>query len=109
LASTLSAARDAGRDARTGVRDADHLEQLLHRAVLAVATVQRDECHVGSRRRQLGHQIRSDVNRHHVMAEALERILHASAGAQRNLALERAPALENATRIIRRVCAWRAA
>ena len=35
------------RDAGAGVGDADELEQLLHRAVLAVAAVQRDERDVG--------------------------------------------------------------
>jgi hypothetical protein len=34
---------NAGRHAGRGVRDVEDLEQLLHRAVLAVATVQRDE------------------------------------------------------------------
>ena len=49
LGEHLVHAADAGRRAGAGVGEAEELEQLLHRAVLAVAAVQRDEGDVRAR------------------------------------------------------------
>ena len=96
LASDLVPAADAGRRARAGVGHADELEQLLHRAVLAVAPVQRDEGDVRPRRRAGARRGRGPTSIEiDVVAEALERVLDARARAQRDLALERAAALQH--------------
>ena len=68
---------------------ADQLEQLLHRAVLAVAPVHRDERDVRPRLGEAVDEVRPDVDRDHLVAEPLERVAHAGARAQRHLALER--------------------
>ena len=77
-----------------GVGEADELEQLLHRAVLAAAAVERDERHVGLRRLELLDEVGPDVDRRHVVAQSLERVLDLGRRAQRDVALQRAPALE---------------
>jgi hypothetical protein len=86
---------DAGRDSGAGVGETEDLEQLLHRPVLAVAAVHRDERHVGALLPQPPDQVPASVDRDHVVAEPLERVLDAGAGAQRDLALERAAAGED--------------
>ena len=73
----------------------EDLEQLLHRAVLAVAAVQRDERDVGLRLAQPLDQVVADVDRDRLVAEPVERVLDARARAQRHLALERRAALED--------------
>ena len=85
----------AGRGPGARVRHAGDLEQLLDGAVLAVASVHRHERHVRPRLAQARHQVRGDVDPHHVVPEPLERVLHARAGAQRHRPLERAAALEH--------------
>ena len=75
--------------------DAHHLEQLLHGAVLAVAAVERDEGQIGTGLGEPLHQVGAHVDRHDLVAEALERVLHPGARLQRYLSLERAAALEN--------------
>ena len=57
--------------------------------------MQRHEGHVGALRRQPVHEVRTDVDRHHVVAEPVERVLHARARAHRDLPLERVAALED--------------
>ena len=72
------------------------LEQLLDGAVLAVAAVQGDERDVGrARRAAASTRSCADVDRDDLVAEALQRVLDPRAGAQRDLALERAAALED--------------
>ena len=85
LGDDLVHAADAGARAGAGVRHADELEQLLHRAVLAAAAVQRDERDVGP----LAQQALDEVARRRRSAitswpEPLERVLDARAGAQRH-------------------------
>ena len=82
-------AAHARRRSRRGVWNADELEDLLHGPVLAVASVHRDERHVGPRIGQPIDEVRPDVDRDHLVAETLQRVAHARAGAQRHLALER--------------------
>ena len=62
-----------------GVRDAEQLEQLLHRPVLAAAAVQRHEGDVGALGDEPVDEVGADVDRHHVVAEPLERVLDARA------------------------------
>ena len=80
---------------RRGVGDADELEQLLDRAVLAAAAVQGDERDVGTLGLQAVDEVRADVDRQHVVPEPRERVLDPGAGAQRDGPLERRPALEH--------------
>ena len=95
LGEHLVHAADAGGRAGAGVGEADELEQLLHGAVLAAAAVQRDERDVGARRLEPLDEVGADVDARHLVAEPLERVLHLGAGAQRDVALERAAALEH--------------
>ncbi len=95
LVSTLSQLRTQASTPEPGVGDAEDLEQLLHRAVLAVAAVHRHEGGVRRGLAQPGDQVEPGVDRHDLVAEALERVLDPRAGAQRDLALERAAALED--------------
>ena len=73
---------DAGRDTGAGVGDAHHLEDLLHRAVLSVAAMERDECHVGGTRAQLLDEVGSDIDRGDLVPEPLERVLDPGPGLQ---------------------------
>ena len=82
-----------GPDAVYGI--ADELEDLLHRAVLAVAAVERDERDVRPRVGEPLDQVRADVDRDDVVAQPLEGVAHPGAGAQRDLPLEGLPALEH--------------
>ena len=109
LGQHLVGGADAGRHARAGVGDPQHLEQLLHGAVLAVAAVQRDERDVGPSPLSRLDEVGADVDRDDLVAEPLQRVLDARAGAQRHLALERAPALEDrdGAHLCRRACACR--
>ena len=75
LGQHLVGAAHARADARAGVGDAEDLEQLLHRAVLAVAAVQRDERRVGLELAQARDEVVADVEAEHLVAEALERVL----------------------------------
>jgi hypothetical protein len=100
LGEDLVGAADARRDARAGVRDPEQLEQLLDRAVLAVAAVQRDERDVGRGVAQRGDEVVPDVDRDDVVAQALERVLDPRARLQRDAALERPAALEDGDRLI---------
>ena len=95
LGAHLVPAADAGGDARARVGDRQHLEQLLDGSVLAVAAVQADERGVDLDLAQPLDEVVTDVDRAHLVPEALERVLDARAGAQRDLALQRAPALEH--------------
>src|SRR3954451_17200311 len=91
----LVGAAHAGRDPRGGVRDAEDLEELLDRAVLAVAAVHRDERHVGRLGAQTGDEVPADVDADDVVAEALQRVLDPRARAQGPLPLERPAALQH--------------
>ena len=72
--------RDAGRHGREPVYGMpEQLEQLLDRAVLAVAAVQRDERDVRRASPQPLDEVGADVDRDHLVAEALERVLDARA------------------------------
>ena len=82
-----------GPDAVYGI--AEQLEQLLDGAVLAAAAVQRHERHVRALVAEPVDEVRADVDRHHLVAEPLERVLDARARAQRDLPLERVAALED--------------
>ena len=95
LGEHLVGAADARRRPRAGVRDPDHLEQLLHGPVLAARPVQRDERDIGVGVEQLRHQLRPGVDRHDLVAEPLQAVLHPRAGAQRHRPLERAAALQH--------------
>jgi hypothetical protein len=75
LGDDLVDAADARRGTRGGVRDAEQLEQFLDRAVLAAAAVQRDERDVGRGGGQAVDEVRADVDRRHLVAEPLERVL----------------------------------
>src|SRR5437588_7214915 len=86
---------DARRDPGSGVGNPHRFEQFLHRSVLAVAPMQRDERDFGPHRLELLDQIRAHVDRDDLVAEPLERILDPGAGPQRHLTLQRAPALED--------------
>ena len=57
--------------------------------------MQSDERHVGLHRPQAVHQIGTDVDRHHLVPEPVQRVLDPRARAQRYLALERAAALQH--------------
>src|SRR5215210_607751 len=95
LRGDLVHAERAGGDARPGVGDVEDLEQLLGSAVLALRPVQRDERPVGSLLLQSPDEVGADVQREDVVAEPRQRVLHSGAAAQRDPALERAPALED--------------
>jgi hypothetical protein len=69
----------AGQHARARVRDVEDLEQFLHRAVLAVPSVHRDERDIRRGVTKPVDEILPHVERHHLVAQALERILHARA------------------------------
>ena len=91
---------------RSGARVQDALERLGHDVigidvghdlvarlreaapVLAVAPVQGDEGHVGRRFAQPRDKVVADVDADHLVAQALQRVLHARSRAQRDLALE---------------------
>ncbi len=88
LGQHLVGSSDAGRDAGSGVRDPKYLQQLLHGAVLAVAPVQRDERDLGLLGAERVDQIRSGIDRQHLVPESGQCLLDAGAGAQRHLALE---------------------
>jgi hypothetical protein len=75
LGEHLVGAADARRHARRGVRDPEDLEQLLHRAVLAVAAVHGDERDVGRLRPQPGDEVAADVDGDDLVPEALQRVL----------------------------------
>ncbi len=85
----------AGQDAGARVGHAEDLQQLLHGAVLAVAAVEGHERDLGRLVAQPADQVEAHVDAHHLVAQPLERVLHARARAQRHLALERAAALED--------------
>ncbi len=70
------------------------VEQLLNRAVLAAAPVQRHERDVRAHLLEPVDEVGADVDRVDVVAEALQSVLDLSAGAEGDLALERAAALE---------------
>jgi hypothetical protein len=86
---------NAGQDAGAGVGHAEYLEQLLDGAILAVAAVHRDERHLGPRLAQAADEVQSNVDRHGLVPEPPQRVLHASARAQRHLALEGAAPLQD--------------
>ena len=60
---------------RARVGDAEDLEQLLRGAVLAARAVQGDEGDLGPLLLQPPHQVGAGVERHHLVAERLERVL----------------------------------
>ncbi len=78
----------AGGGAGARVGDAEDLEQLLHRPVLAALAVQGDERRVGPLLAQRRDQPRADVHRDDLMPEPRERILDPSPAAQRHLPLQ---------------------
>ena len=80
---------------RGRVRDADQLEQLLDRAVLAAAAVQGDERDVGPLGLQAVDEVGADVDRQHLVAEPRQRVLDARARAQRDRPLQRRAALQH--------------
>ncbi len=57
--------------------------------------MQRHERDVGAGLAEPVHEVRADVDRHDLVAEPVERVLHARARAQRDLPLERVAALED--------------
>ncbi len=85
----------AGSRPRTGVAEAEGLEQLLHGAVLAVAAVQHHEHDIGRAITQPPDQIVADVDARRRMAEPRQGVLHARAGHERDLAFERPAAGEH--------------
>ena len=95
LALHLVHAARAGRGARTGEGDAEDLQQLLHGSVLAADAVHRDEGHVGPLGAQALDQVGADVDRQHLVAEPLQRVLDPRPGAQRDAALQRAAAFQH--------------
>ena len=95
LGEDLVDAAGAGRGAGAGEGDAEDLQQLLGGAVLAAGAVHRDEGDVGALGLEPPHQVGADVDRQHLVAEPLERVLDPGAGAQRDAALERAAAFED--------------
>ena len=86
---------DAGEHAGARVRDAEDLEQLLDRPVLAVTSVHGDEGDLGRRITEAVDQIGAGVDRHHLVPKPFEGVLHPGARPKGDLALERAAALEN--------------
>ena len=79
----------------------EDLEQLLDGAVLAVAAVQGDEADVGRELAQARDEVVADVDgRAPSWPRRSQRVLDARAGPQRDLALQRAPALRTATRLM---------
>jgi hypothetical protein len=76
------------------MRDAHHLEQLLHRAILAVAAVQGDERNLGLGCGESIDEVTPDIDSHHRVAQTLERVLDPRARAQGDLTLERSSALQ---------------
>ena len=95
MASDLVDAARAGGDPGPGEGDAEDLQQLLDGAVLAAAAVHGDEGDVGPLGDQPLDQVAAGVERHDLVAEPLERVLDPGAGAQRDAALQRPPALED--------------
>ena len=88
-------AEHAGGDARTGVGDAEQLEQRLDGPVLAAGAVEGDEGDLGPLPLEPGDELLVGVDRDDVVAELGERVLDPRARLQRDLALERAAALED--------------
>ncbi len=82
LGEDLVGGADARGHAGPGVGDPHHLEQLLHRPVLAVAAVKRDERDLGSGCAQPVDQVRADVDLDHLVPEARERVLDPRPGFQ---------------------------
>jgi hypothetical protein len=74
-------------DAGARVADPHRVQQLLDRPILTVTTVERDESQLGPVRLETLDQIGADVDRHHLVAEPLERVLDACARLQRDLTL----------------------
>ena len=72
----------AGRRAGPGEGDAEDLQQLLHRSVLAAHAVHGDEGDVGALRHQALDQVGADVDRQHLVAEPLQRVLDPRARSQ---------------------------
>ncbi len=72
-------------DSATGVGDAEHLEQSLHRAILAEASVQGDKGDFDALLRQARGQIPSGIDGHRQVAGLQEGGQHRLAGAQRDL------------------------
>ncbi len=95
LGGDLVHAERTGGHARSGVRQVEDLEELLHGAVLTARPVQRDEDDVRLMIAESGDQVRPDVDAERFVAKGAERVLHSGRGAQRDLALERAPSLED--------------
>jgi len=81
--------------ARARVGDPQDLEQLLHGAVLAPAAVQRDERDVGAHSRRRTTRSGPTSIDHELDAEPPERVLDAGSRRERDLAFERATALED--------------
>ena len=92
----------AGQDTRAGVRNAEDLQQLLHRAVLAAAAVQGHEGGVGALVAKPADEVAAHVDAHHVVPSR--------SSASSTLRSERSdtwrsserPPLRTATRLMRR-------
>ncbi len=95
FASTLSIERAQDGGVGAGEGDAEQLEQLLHGPVLAADAVHGDEGDLGPLGAQAFHEVGADVDRDDLVAEPFERVLDPGAGAERDAALERAPAFED--------------
>src|SRR6201996_145312 len=85
----------AGGRVGAGEGDVQQLEQLLPGPVLAADAVHRDEGDLGPLGTEAFHEVGADVDRDDLMAEPFERVLDPGAGAERDAALERAPAFED--------------
>ena len=95
LGQDLVHAAGAGGGAGTGEGDAEDLQQLLHGAVLAADAVHGDEGDVGPLGDQALDQVGADVDRQHLVAEPLQRVLDPRPRAQRDAPLQRPPAFED--------------
>ena len=80
------------------VGDVEDFQDALDAAVLAVATVESDECAVEVLLRKLGHSANTGVERMRVHALSYEGVEHHGTAFQGNLALRRASAEQDCQR-----------
>ncbi len=78
-----------GEHVGAGVRNAEHLEQALDAAVLAPATVERDEGDIHLLLAERDIDIAIDIDRDRIVAALAKRHEHGLAGAERHVAFAR--------------------
>ena len=102
MARTLSAQRMHDQTPEPVYGTPSTSEQLLHRPVLAVGAVQGDERDVGRRLAHARDEMVADIDRHDLVAEALERVPDPRPDRSETLRSSERPPLRTATRLIGR-------